>query len=244
MFHQGRGWLLLLLLSCSALSTACPVRVLTEELPPYQVVKNQQVVGGFAFFQVQSILRAAGWQCRTEVLPWAEALRIANTEPNVLIYSMARLPPREALFHWLTPLLRADYHFYSAQRQVVEQLRQGARPEQFVAVAVHGSMMDQRLQQLGFIPQQNLLQVRDINEQWQMLQLNKAQLTLAFEPDFTALTDPLVRQTRFYRSAQSVLQIELYLTASLGTEPQLLQQLRQAIAALQRVNPNLAATAR
>lgn len=244
MFHRFRCWVLLLLLSYPAAITACPVRVLTEELPPYQVVRNQQVVGGFAFFQVQSILREAGWQCRTEVLPWAQAIQIASTEANVLIYSMARLPPREAMYQWLTPLLRADYHFYSAQRQVVEQLRQGAPPHQYIAVAVAGSMMDQRLQQLGFIPQQNLLQVRDINEQWKLLQLNQAQLTLAFEPDFSAMTDPLVRQTRFYRSAQSIMQIELYLAASLATEPHILQRLRQAIAALQRVSPQVSVSAR
>jgi polar amino acid transport system substrate-binding protein len=236
MLQGCRRWSVLLLAGWAFAGLACPLRVLTEELPPYQVVKNQQVVGGFAFLQVQSILRQAGWSCRTEVLPWASALALAQ-QPNVLIFSMARLPPREPLYHWLTPLLRADYHFYSAQRQVVQQLSQGVAPQQYMAVAVAGSMMDQRLQQLGFVPAKNLLQVRDVNEQWKMLQQNRAQLTLAFEPDFAALADPQVRQTRFYRSAQSMLQIELYLAASLQTDPVLLTRLRQAIAALQRATP-------
>ena len=236
--RQGYWRLVVLLLTSWVFGgQACPLRVITEELPPYQVVKNQQVVGGFAFLQVQSILRQAGWSCRTEVMPWAAAVEIAQQQSNVLIFSMARLAPREALYHWLTPLLRAEYRFYSAQRPVVQQLSQGVAPQQFVAVAVAGSMMDQRLQQLGFQPGKNLLQARDVNEQWQMLQQHRAQLTLAFEPDFAALADPLVRQTRFYRSAQSVLHIDLYLAASLHTDPELLQRIRRAIAALQRAAP-------
>lgn len=238
--RQGCRRLMIMLLAGWAFAgLACPLRVLTEELPPYQVVKNQQVIGGFAFLQVQSILRQAGLACRTEVMPWANAVELAQ-QPNVLIFSMARLPPRESLYHWLTPLLRADYRFYSAQRQVVQQLSQGVAPQQFVAVAVADSMMDQRLQQLGFQPGKNLLQARDVNEQWQLLQQHRAQLTLAFEPDFAALADPQVRQTRFYRSAQSVLHIDLYLAASLQTDPLLLQRLRSAISALQRAAPAVA----
>ena len=84
---------------------ACGLRVLTEDLPPYQVVKNHQVVAGSAFLQVEAIFKSAGLPCRTEVLPWARAYELARTQPNTLVYSLARLPAREDLFIWLAPLL-------------------------------------------------------------------------------------------------------------------------------------------
>ena len=226
-------WMLVLLWGLGWPALACGLRVLTEDLPPYQVVKADQVVGGIAYLQVQAILRQAGLQCKSEVQPWARAFDIARAQPNVLIYSLARLPAREADFVWLTPLMRLDYRFYSATREVIQQLSQGKAPQEFVAVAVAGSMMDTLLQQLGFVPEQNLILVKDINAQWKILQLQRAQLTLAFEPDFAALADPQVRQTRFYPSERVVHQIDLYLAASQQTDPLLLQQLQQAIRALQ-----------
>ena len=115
---------------------ACGLRVLTEDLPPYQVVKNHQVVAGSAYLQVEDILRSAGLPCRTEVLPWARSFELARSQPNTLIYSLARLPARENLFIWLAPLINADYRYYSADSSVIEQIQQGKSPQDFIAVAV------------------------------------------------------------------------------------------------------------
>jgi len=211
----------------------CGLRVVTENLPPYQVVKEHEVVAGSAYLQVQAILQAAGLPCRTEVLPWARAFDLARTQPNTLVYSLARLPARENLFIWLAPLINADYRYYSASSAVIEQIQQGSLPTEFTAVAVAGSMMDSTLQQIGFIPDQNLILVKDVNAQWKILQMNRAQLTLAFEPDFQALSDAKVRQTQFYASRQIVRQIQLYLAAHPQTDPQLLRQLKAATAKLE-----------
>jgi len=208
---------------------ACGLRVVTEDLPPYQVVQQQKVVAGSAYLQVEAILQAAGLPCRTEVLPWARAFDLARTQPNTLVYSIARLPARENLFIWLAPLINAEYRYYSADSTVIEQIQQGKLPTEFTAVAVAGSMMDSTLQQLGFVPDQNLILVKDVNAQWKILQMNRAQLTLAFEPDFQALSDAKVRQTQFYASRQIVRQIQLYLAAHPQTDPQLLQQLTTAV---------------
>lgn len=210
-------------------SEACGLRVLTEDLPPYQVVQNHQVVAGSAYLQVEAILRSAGLPCRTEVLPWARSYELARSQPNTLIYSLARLPAREHLFIWLAPLIQADYRFFSADNKVIEQIQQGKSPLDFIAVAVAGSMMDSTLQQFGFVPDQNLIHVKDVNAQWKMLQINRAQLTLAFEPDFKALADLKVRQTQFFASRLVLLQIELYLAAHPQTDPVLLEQLKIAV---------------
>lgn len=223
-------WLVVVLLLSPWAARACGLRLLTEDLPPYQIVEHNQVVAGSAFLQVEAILKAAGLPCQTEVLPWARAFDIARSQPNTLIYSLARLPAREGLFIWLAPLINADYRYYSADREVIEQIQQGKLPTEFVAVAVAGSMMDTTLQQLGFVPDHNLIQVKDVNAQWKMLQINRAQLTLAFEPDFKALADAKVRTTQFYASRHVVRQIQLYLAAHPKTDPALLDVLNDAIA--------------
>ena len=103
----------------------------------------------------------------------------------------------------------------------------GRSPQDFIAVAV--SMMDSTLQQIGFIPDHNLIQVKDINAQWKILQIKPACLTLAFEPDFKALADPKADQTQFYASRHVKRQIQFYLAAHLQTDPVLLNQLKIAV---------------
>ncbi|MDX7833812.1 hypothetical protein SJS03_21745, partial [Aeromonas dhakensis] len=39
-----------------------------------------------------------------QLLPWARAYQMAQYDPNTVIFSMIRLPEREALFHWVGPI--------------------------------------------------------------------------------------------------------------------------------------------
>lgn len=75
-------------------------RVLTESFPPYNYVEDGEPTG-LATEVVQAMLKQAGLTAKLEFLPWARAYRTAMTEPNTLIFSIARIPERESLFEWL-----------------------------------------------------------------------------------------------------------------------------------------------
>ncbi len=78
------------------------IRILTENLPPLAYIDPQsgKLVGESAN-QVNVACKALGIQRAIEVLPWARALLIAETEPNVLIFNLARTKERENRFIWI-----------------------------------------------------------------------------------------------------------------------------------------------
>ncbi len=99
--------LLLLLLSFPGLLFAQPcVRVMTENLPPFNFMKDGQVVG-IATEVVQAIFHQAGCpiaQGTIQMYPWTRAYYEVQHFPNTALYSMARTAERENLFKWVGPI--------------------------------------------------------------------------------------------------------------------------------------------
>lgn len=94
------------------LAMAQPVRVVTEDAPPYSFAQNGQIAGT-ATAVLEKTLQAAGIQdYRIQIYPWARAYDIALTEPNALIYMIARTPARESQFQWVGEFMRISYHLY------------------------------------------------------------------------------------------------------------------------------------
>ncbi|MBT9372492.1 transporter substrate-binding domain-containing protein [Rhizobium sp. CSW-27] len=78
----------------------------TESYPPYSYRSLHGEVLGMSVEQVREIIRSSGADIRytIEVLPWARALALAETQSDHCVFLTARTPEREARFHWVTPL--------------------------------------------------------------------------------------------------------------------------------------------
>ncbi|WP_445578008.1 Amino acid ABC transporter substrate-binding protein, PAAT family [Pseudomonas sp. E141] len=118
-----------LLMSCVlvflAASTAVPnaaaenaLRIVTEELPPYNMTQNGRVTG-MSTEVVQAVLKEVGVEASIQPMPWARAYELALNESNVLIYSIVRTPARESLFQWVGAIAPTQWYMYSlAERPV------------------------------------------------------------------------------------------------------------------------------
>ncbi len=97
---------LLLFLLPSLLFAQPSLRVMTEELPPFNFMKDGQVVG-ISTEIVQAIFRQVGCpmeQGKVQMYPWTRAYHEVQHSPNTALYSMARTPGREQLFKWVGPI--------------------------------------------------------------------------------------------------------------------------------------------
>lgn len=95
------------MLSVSSLAFAdgrIRLRVVTEHFPPFQVTSADGVLRGSAVDVVTNLLNPREFKYKIEVLPWARALVMAKSQPNTLIFSIARTPAREGQFHWIMPV--------------------------------------------------------------------------------------------------------------------------------------------
>ncbi|MBE0349087.1 substrate-binding periplasmic protein [Pseudoalteromonas peptidolytica] len=102
--------------NATAVNRVDQIQVVTEPLPPYQIVKEGEVQGLVAE-KVRKLLRELGSDSHTRAMPWARAYKTALTEPGTLIFSMVRTPAREELFHWLGVLVSTKTYLIALKKR-------------------------------------------------------------------------------------------------------------------------------
>ncbi|SEJ82794.1 ABC transporter substrate-binding protein [Pseudomonas sp. NFR16] len=95
-----------------------PIRVVTEELPPYNMTRDG-VLTGMSTEVVQAVLKQVNVQATIQSMPWARAYDLALHDPNVLIYSITRTPEREPLFKWVGTIAASRWFIYSSANHPV-----------------------------------------------------------------------------------------------------------------------------
>lgn len=223
--HLSHFAIVLTLFSFAGWTASCELRIVTEDLPPYQIVENGVLKGGSAAQQVRQALARAKIECPIEVLPWARAYHIATSESNVLIFSMIRSNNRESKFHWLGKLSEEQYRLYSVN-PVYEPASADSWPTIRAykkAVVVRGSFEASWLMSIGFIEGENLVLVKDAHAMWSMVLQRKVDFTMAS----VLPTDHDLPVTTLLPSAV-VTRRELYVALSRPSTDQLLQRLQAA----------------
>ena len=85
--------------------------VVSEDFPPYNYSENNEAKGLSSEIVIE-VLKEAGLETKINFYPWARSYLVAQNEPNVLIYSIARIPERENMFHWIGAIAPYRTSFY------------------------------------------------------------------------------------------------------------------------------------
>jgi len=104
--------LLALALWMQACALAGPLRVVTEDYPPYSYLEAGRVTG-YSTAVVRAVLAEAGLEAEIQLIPWARAYDLALHDEQVLIYSIARTPAREHKFRWIGQVAPSEWFLYS-----------------------------------------------------------------------------------------------------------------------------------
>ena len=137
-----------------AAQAAEPVRVLTEEFPPYNYTDRGRVTG-LGTEVVEAVLKELGLQGQFQSLPWARAYETTMNTPGVLLYSIVRTPEREKSFKWVGVIAPADYHLFAlAGRDIALASLDDAKRWQIGTV--QQTVGEQYLLSQGFLKGQNL----------------------------------------------------------------------------------------
>ena len=99
------------LYTLSSLHAETKYNVVTESLPPYQVLENGVVKGSITTI-VKKTLQCAEMTAEYQMLPWNRAFNKAKNTKDTLIYSMARTPERELEFIWIGPVHSTQVNLY------------------------------------------------------------------------------------------------------------------------------------
>ena len=209
------------------------LQVVTELSPPHQTLVDGEVAG-LATDKVKALLQQAGISASFAMYPWARAYNKASSEPNTLIYSIAKSPQREDLFHWLIPVTRYEFGFVSLSERKDIRIDNWQALKNYSLVVQRQDIAHEWLMSIGLTEGEHFITCADIDCSWQLLLNNNVDLIIE-TPD---LIDGMLRY--FHQPAGSVkliktipeLAITGYLAANQQIDPQLLSQLQQAMAQL------------
>lgn len=143
--------LFLVLVSHTTFAHNVSLNVVTEEWVPYNFTNDQGVIVGRATQKVREVLADAQISYEIRSYPWMRSMKLAQTVPNTMIYSIYRTPERENLFLWACPLLQPvkEYLFKLKTRKDIN-LKSLDDAKQYLISVVRGSVANEFLIKKGF----------------------------------------------------------------------------------------------
>lgn len=83
---------------------ADPLKFVTEEYPPFSY-REAGAYKGASIDQVDLLMKDAGLQYSLEMMPWARALALAETQDTTCVFTTVHNKERDKHFKWVEPLL-------------------------------------------------------------------------------------------------------------------------------------------
>lgn len=162
------------------------IRIVTEELPPYNMTEGGRVTG-MSSEVVEAVLKEVGLHARIEVMPWARAYDLALNVENVLIYSIARTPAREAKFNWVGAIAPTNWFIYClSERPVKLDSLDDARGHQIATV--NEDVGEQYLLAHGFELGKELQSSNKYEHNYRKLKIDHVELWISNELNAVYLT--------------------------------------------------------
>ncbi|MEM7360945.1 MAG: transporter substrate-binding domain-containing protein [Pseudomonadota bacterium] len=87
------------------------IEVLTEATP-FTVIRPDEAHTGEATIFVKNVLARANIESEIQYTPWKRSYQYALTQPNVLIYPIARTNEREEQFEWIGSIIPVSYFLF------------------------------------------------------------------------------------------------------------------------------------
>lgn len=86
--------------------------IYTEVSPPYQFLDVAGKPAGYACDLVRELQRRTRNADPIEVVPWIRGYVKLQSDPNILLFAIARTRDRDPRFHWVGPIADNRYAFY------------------------------------------------------------------------------------------------------------------------------------
>ncbi len=208
--------------------------IVTTDFPPYSFEAFDQPAG-LSTEVVLAMLREAGLPYQRPLIqPWARTYNAAKKGKNTLIYSIARSPEREHLFHWIGKVAPYEIYLYKLRSRGDVQVDSLAQAKHYVVGGEYEDIKQAYLVKQGFTVGKNLQLAADDTINLRKLFAGRIDLL-----PFNTLSLPYVlnKEERPLSALEPVLQLDdisydLYLAMSINSDPRLVSKLKQALQTL------------
>lgn len=207
---------------------AADLTLLVGNSPPQNHIINGEPVG-MAVDIVKALLARAGLQGEYVQYPWARAYTLAQDAADHCIFSLARFPEREALFHWIGTVAFNEWAFFAlAEKKLQLTSLEGAR-----ALRIGGQRNDAKIVWL----EANGFQIDYSKSEDQALQKLLAGRIDVYPANVLArpvIAEKLGRRQDGIVPLYTYHKVRNYIACNLNSDPAKISRLRQAYASLEQ----------
>jgi len=223
---------LLLLIILSLLLHSEEITIVTEEFPPY----NYQVDGeikGISSEIVLAVLKEINVTANILSYPWGRAYVLASTKKNYLIYSIARIPEREDLFHWVGSIAPYSTSFYKLKSRTDIKINSLKDAKQYKIGCSNADVITEYLQSLNFTHLEVV--TKDVQNLYKLLS-NRVDLIAYDDISFSYMIKKegldITKYERVYLLEE--LSDQLYMAFSKSTDIQLVEKFKKGLESIKR----------
>lgn len=209
--------------------TAVNFSIMTEIMDPFQTMERGKLKGSNVEFVRQVFSNAQVKLPRIDIYPWPRAFKTAQEQGNRLIFPMVRTADREALFEWVGKIAESDFYLYGRKNNRLE-LNNLEDVKQLQVALMKNDVAYNYFKQKGFESGKNLLVMSD-RETIEKLFFNE-RLPIIISSPFLIQEqaklhgkNPAEYEQKYFLKD---LTVEFYLAASLTTDQNLIERLKQS----------------
>lgn len=205
------------------------VRLVSEELPPFQYFQGKKVVGSNI-----DLLRTVFEQAQlsfpqVELYPWARAYQLAITEANTLIFPIVRTKQREDELLWIAPIASATYYLFAHKDRVDIHLSRLEQVKRHKMATMKGDISHSYMLSKGFEQGKHFVLASSWTNIEKLFFNGKLDLLISTQNFFELQAQRNGANPSDYQAKLALkdLKLEFYLAANKMSEPELVSRLRK-----------------
>lgn len=224
-------FLLLAGLLSSGMLSAQNLSIYYEDNKPLQFQGADGKPAGFAADVVREIQRRTDNKDEIQLVPWARGLNRLDSDPNTLLFSMARTAERDNLYQWIGPIFDNSYAFY-VKSDASLSIANLEEAKKVASIGVYrGDVRDQVLTSLGF---SNLDRANSNLSNVKKLMAGRITLFAGSPTNLQALAEEAGYKTSDFKLVFVFMHKQLYIAASQKTDPALVARWNEALGHMKR----------
>lgn len=169
----------------TVLASADILRLYTEHSPPGEYLNARGEVAGATTELIRLLLQRFDQPATIELLPWARAMELAQSQPHTGLFETVRNPEREHYFKWVGPLKMHNINLYGRSDIFKNKTFTSGAKNQYLACDYRESVHINTLKRLGFSEGRNLILTVNHGDCFNMLVRGRVQMILLNETSFT-----------------------------------------------------------
>ena len=178
---------------------------------------------------VREVMKRAGLQSDVKIYPWPRAYALAQTQANVLIFSLGRTPEREMKFKWVGEILNARFRFIKLKSRTDIALKTLDDARQYSIGVTNEDITHQFLIKKGF-PAGHLDLASDTDMNINKLLAGRMDLMMGSASNVSSLCthDPTICDRTETALMVDEMNTSLYMAFSNATSDEIVERVRKA----------------